>query len=66
MPLMHSMNAKEEVTMPVYMEIWAVLCPVMNDSTMKYAYGNIDMKAIGSHIRHNAAVVSNGYEPSTV
>jgi hypothetical protein len=58
-PLMHSMNAKEDVTMPVYIDICASLCPVIKDCTIKYAYGKIDMKAIGSHIRHKANIVSN-------
>jgi hypothetical protein len=37
MPLMHSMNANDDVTMPVYMDIWASLSPIMKDWTMKYA-----------------------------
>jgi hypothetical protein len=45
--------------MPVYMEICASLCDGRKDCTIKYAYGKIDMKAIGSHIRHNAVIFSN-------
>jgi hypothetical protein len=44
--------------MPVYIDIWAGSLAIPNDSTIKYAYGKMDMKAIGSHIRHNAAAVS--------
>lgn len=56
MPLTHSIKAKADVTMPVYIAV--LLSSRPKDSTILKAYGKMDMKAMGSQIRQSATSVS--------
>jgi hypothetical protein len=58
MPLRHSAKANEDVTMPTYMPIRVLSVEIWKSSTMKYAYGKIDMNAIGSQIRQSAKLLA--------
>jgi hypothetical protein len=50
----NSAKANAEVTIPAYTGIFASSLVMLKSLIIKYAYGNMDIKAMGSQIRHIA------------